>query len=162
MSALATPTTKFDSITRGTPTYPPSLEWRLKARYVRYEEPQCVSVEVTTVEFHQELASPGRAEFLLHGERCSLTLFVDDDGALYVLFSDQTAGVTTYGACRTLDVAAPDADGNLILDFNRATNPPCAYTVFTTCPLPPPENRLAVSIEAGEKFPFGENAKGHA
>ncbi|HEY5438056.1 MAG TPA: DUF1684 domain-containing protein [Acidimicrobiales bacterium] len=146
---------------RGTPTYPPSLEWRVLAKFVAAETPQSVTVDVMTEGLHQEYVSPGRAAFELHGRHCSLTLFNDEENALFVLFSDQTAGVTTYGACRSLDVDPPDLEGNLILDFNRATNLPCAYTVFTTCPLPTPENRLAVAIEAGEQRPLPNDAKGN-
>lgn len=62
--------------------------------------------------------------------------------------------MTTYAANRSLQVDAPDADGNVTLDFNRATNLPCAYTDFATCPLPPAENRLPVAVEAGEKIPY--------
>jgi hypothetical protein len=145
----------------GTPTYPPSLEWRVTAQFVPAESPRTVSVDVMTEGLHQDHVSPGRADFELRGQHCSLTLFNDEDGALFVLFSDQTAGVTTYAACRTLDVDPVDANGNLILDFNRATNLPCAYTVFTTCPLPPPENRLAIAIEAGEKLPRNNDAEGN-
>lgn len=146
---------------RGTPTYPPSLEWRVTAHFVPAESPRSVTVDVMTEGLHQEYESPGRADFELRGQPFSLTLFADDDGALFVLFSDQTAGVTTYGACRTLDVDPPDRDGNVILDFNRATNLPCAYTVFTICPLPPPENRLAFPVEAGEQLPLNNDAKGN-
>jgi uncharacterized protein (DUF1684 family) len=69
------------------------------------------------------------------------------------LFIDETSGVTTYAANRVLQVDGPDSDGGVTLDFNRATNLPCAYTDFATCPLPPAENRLPVAIEAGEKIP---------
>ena len=73
---------------------------------------------------------------------------------LFALFTDATSGVTTYGACRSLFVAAPAEDGAVLLDFNRATNLPCAYTDLATCPLPPADNRLAVAIEAGELLPY--------
>jgi uncharacterized protein (DUF1684 family) len=72
---------------------------------------------------------------------------------LIVLFTDATSGVTTYAANRALQLEAPGPDGRVVLDFNRATNLPCAYTDLATCPLPPPENRLPVPIEAGEKIP---------
>ena len=69
-----------------------------------------------------------------------------------MLFTDATSGVTTYAACRGLAIAEPVADGTVTLDFNRAVNPPCAFTPFATCPLAPPGNDLPVAIEAGEKF----------
>jgi hypothetical protein len=78
---------------------------------------------------------------------------------LHILFTDATSGVTTYAANRSLRVPAPDADGTVILDFNRATNLPCAYTEFATCPLPPAENRLPVAVEAGEQIPHEAKAQ---
>ncbi len=71
-----------------------------------------------------------------------------------MLFTDATSGVTTYAANRALKIDAPGPDGQVVLDFNRATNLPCAYTDFATCPLPPAENRLPVAIEAGETIPY--------
>ena len=70
-----------------------------------------------------------------------------------MLFTDETSGVTTDPANRSLTVAAPDPDGTVVVDFNRAVNLPCAYTEFATCPLPPAENHLPVAVEAGEKKP---------
>ena len=66
------------------------------------------------------------------------------------VFKDATSGKTTYGGGRFLYAALPK-DGKVVLDFNRAYNPPCAFTPYATCPLPPPRNRLTVPIEAGEK-----------
>jgi Uncharacterized conserved protein len=98
--------------------------------------------------------APGRIEFQLDGRPLSLTAFPGHTpGALTVLFTDTTSGVTTYAANRGLTVEAPAADGTVVLDFNRATNLPCAYTDLATCPLPPAENRLPVAIEAGQKIP---------
>ena len=74
-------------------------------------------------------------------------------GSLGVLFTDATSGVTTYPANRSLEVAAPAADGTVILDFNHAVNLPCAYTEFATCPLPPAGNHLPVAVEAGRSCP---------
>ena len=73
------------------------------------------------------------------------------DEQLFLIIGDATSGKETYGGGRYLYVDAPDADGRIDLDFNRAYNPPCAFTPFATCPLPPPQNRLALRIEAGEK-----------
>ena len=74
-------------------------------------------------------------------------------GSLFALFTDATSGLTTYPANRSLAIAAPAEDGTVVLDFNRATNLPCAYTEFATCPLPPAGNRLDIAVEAGEKLP---------
>ena len=71
------------------------------------------------------------------------------DTQLFFIFRDATSGKTTYGAGRFLH-ADPPKDGRVILDFNKAYSPPCAVTPYATCPLPPPQNRLPVAIEAGE------------
>jgi uncharacterized protein (DUF1684 family) len=97
--------------------------------------------------------APGRIEFELDGQPFALTAFPGHGpGELMVLFTDATSGVTTYAANRSLRVT-PDADGAVVLDFNRATNLPCAYTDLATCPLPPAENRLPIAVEAGEQTP---------
>lgn len=68
----------------------------------------------------------------------------------FIIISDETSGMETYGGGRFM-YASPDSSGRIILDFNKAYNPPCAITAFAACPMPPPENQLDVSIEAGEK-----------
>jgi uncharacterized protein (DUF1684 family) len=84
----------------------------------------------------------------------SLTVFPGGvPGTLTTLFTDATSGVTTHPASRRLPVPRPAPDGTLTLDFNRATNLPCAYTEFATCALAPPENRLPIAVEAGERTP---------
>ncbi len=75
---------------------------------------------------------------------------LDDDGSLFFMFRDATSGHTTYGAGRFLEEVRPK-DGFVELDFNRAINPPCVFTAYATCPLPPKQNALTVAIEAGEK-----------
>ncbi len=70
---------------------------------------------------------------------------------LFLIYADRTSGHGSYGAGRYLDAPKPDASGRVVLDFNRGYNPPCAFTAFATCPLPPPENRLDLAIAAGEK-----------
>jgi uncharacterized protein (DUF1684 family) len=89
------------------------------------------------------------------GEPHTLVVFRDgDDPDLYALFTDRTSGVTTYRACRMLDIGVPSAHGDVVLDFNRALNLPCAYTPLATCPLPPAQNRLPIAVEAGEMLPL--------
>ena len=137
---------------RGTPAYEPDPRWRVTGRFVPFDQPRPTTVGsvVEGLELvHQAL---GRIEFAVDGQQLALTAF-DEEDRLLVLFTDATSGVTTYAANRQLKVAAPAADGTVVLDFNRATNLPCAYTAFATCPLPPPENRLPVAVEAGEKKP---------
>jgi len=100
----------------------------------------------------EDMESPGYAAFQLHGQEYRLRPVFEEAGAqeLFFIFRDQTSGKETYGAGRFLYSALPK-DGTVELDFNKAYNPPCAFTAYATCPLPPAENRLAVRIEAGEK-----------
>lgn len=97
----------------------------------------------------QDTPSPGYVEFELHGQNLRLTPVEDGPGSLSFIFRDLTSGKDTYGSGRFLDTEL-GANGEVVLDFNKAYNPPCAFTPYATCPLPPKENRLAVRIEAGE------------
>lgn len=94
----------------------------------------------------------GILKFQLDGKEYELTA-LDEAGKLFVIFSDLTNERETYPIGRYLYVNYPDRSGNTTLDFNYAYNPPCAFTAFATCPIPPKVNRLEVSIEAGEKYP---------
>ncbi|MFJ2081227.1 hypothetical protein EV382_2941 [Micromonospora violae] len=140
---------------RGTPTYPPQPRWVLSGRFVRFDSPRPTTVGAAVEGLTHVYDAPGRIEFAVDGVPLSLTAFNGaTPGSLSVLFTDSTSGVTTYPANRSLTVGAPDEQGRVTLDFNRATNLPCAYTDFATCPLPPAENRLPVAVEAGEKTPY--------
>jgi uncharacterized protein (DUF1684 family) len=139
----------------GTPVYPPSPHWVAEGVFAPFDEPKPVTVGSVSEGLEHVYDSPGVIEFELHGETFSLTAFNGPTpGSLFVLFTDATSGKTTYAANRSLQIDAPDAAGRVTLDFNRATNLPCAYTEFATCPLPPTGNRLAIAIEAGEKIPL--------
>jgi uncharacterized protein (DUF1684 family) len=85
----------------------------------------------------------------LHGKDYRLEALTSDAQGMEFVFRDLTSGTETYAAARFVDTAPPK-DGVVTLDFNEAYNPPCAYNPYTTCPLPPPQNRLRVRIEAGE------------
>jgi uncharacterized protein (DUF1684 family) len=137
---------------RGTPAFPPDEKWIVIGRFV--DEPREVTVG-TVIDGLEELnAAPGRVEFELGGMPLSLTVFAGNrPGGLTALFRDATSGVTTYPASRTLQIPPPAADGTVVIDFNRATNLPCAYTEFATCSLAPPENTLPIAVEAGEQMP---------
>ena len=95
--------------------------------------------------------SPGTVRFDRDGVTYALQALEGADGGLFLILADRTSGRGSYSAGRYLDTAAPGADGRVVLDFNRAYNPPCAFTAFATCPLPPDGNRLDLAIEAGEK-----------
>jgi hypothetical protein len=140
----------------GTPAYAPDPRWARTGRFLPFDAPRPTTVGAAVEGLQHVYDSPGEVEFALDGTTYRLTAFNGRaPGSLLVLFTDATSGVTTYAANRSLSLPAPDADGRLPVDFNRAANLPCAYTDLATCPLPPVENRLPVSIEAGEKIPTG-------
>jgi len=140
---------------RGTPAYPAHPQWSVTGRYVPFAEPRPTTVGSVVDGLEHVYDAPGKVTFLLHGQEHSLTAFAGHEpGSLLVLFTDATSGLTTYPANRSLHLPAPAADGTVVLDFNRATNLPCAYTDLATCPLPPAGNQLPVAVEAGEKIPY--------
>jgi len=133
----------------GVDAFPPREEYRVTAQFV----PDPKKIPITNILGQTEPEdSPGYAVFRLHGQEYRLRPVLDDPGSpdLFFVFRDQTAGKETYGAGRFLDTDHPK-DGKVVLDFNKAYNPPCAFTPYATCPLPPKENRVAARIEAGEK-----------
>jgi uncharacterized protein (DUF1684 family) len=136
---------------KGTPTFPPNIEWLVNGTFRSYEETQSIHVGASVEGMTQVYESNGEIEFEVGGQVLRLIAFHDHDPQeLFIVFTDQTAGSSTYPACRFLDTDAPDSEGLVVLDFNRATNPPCAYTDFATCPLPPSGNHLNIKVEAGE------------
>lgn len=138
-----------------TPAYDPDPRWVRDGRFVPFDAPRAVTVGAAVEGLEHVYDSPGRIEFELDGVPHHLTAFNGRaPGSLMVLFTDKTSGVTTYAANRALQIAAPDGEGRVTIDFNRAANLPCAYTDLATCPLPPAENRLPVAIEAGDRLPL--------
>src|SRR5262245_40952582 len=129
--------------------YPVRESYRLPARFMPHDPPRTLPVPNVLGETAQRL-SPGYATFTIDGLEYSLDAVTDED-QLFFIFRDQTAGQTTYGAGRFLKAAFPQ-NGQITLDFNRAYSPPCAFTEFATCPLPPRRNYLPLRIEAGEIY----------
>ncbi len=134
---------------RGIVTFPFDPAWRIEAAWEPYAEPRRVTIQ-DVVGMEVEKPVPGRATFTAAGRALALEPTPDGDRLAFV-FRDATAGVETYGAGRFLTAEAP-VGGRVVLDFNRAFSPPCAFTPFATCPLPRPENVLPVRITAGERF----------
>jgi len=128
--------------------FPADPAWRIEAKWVAYPEPKKIAV-TNILGMTDREPSPGYAEFIVKGKTMRLEP-VAEDGELFFMFRDSTSGRTTYGAGRFFYAAMPKA-GKVELDFNKAHNPPCAFTAFATCPLPPRQNTLQVAIEAGEK-----------
>lgn len=125
---------------------------RLDARFVPYETPRDYWID-NTVGQRISIDSPGEVTFTLDGQQHTLIAFPgNDEQTLWFVFRDATSGRLTYGACRFLNATLTE-DGRVDLDFNRAYHPPCAFTAYATCPLPPPGNVLPVAVTAGERYP---------
>ena len=127
-------------------------EYRIRATLQKSDTAKTIAITNVLGQTTQQ-KSPGTAIFEINGKSFSLDLIDEGTGVDYfIVFSDLTNGRTTYESGRFLYVAPPDSDGNMIIDFNKSINPPCAFSPFATCPLPPPQNKLEVMIEAGEKI----------
>ena len=142
----------YDSPMRDSLTAIPYFEtkerWRVIATFEPYEKPETLKVQ-TVIGTEEENTVPGRLTFRIRGRKHVLYPF-DAGNDFFIVFGDQTNGNETYPAGRFLYTSLPDAQNNVIIDFNRAYNPPCAFTPFATCPLPIRKNILPVRIEAGE------------
>ena len=140
---------------KGLRYFPIDPRYRVVATFVPNAKPVSINVPnvLGTVE---SMPSPGTASFTIAGLPAAQPLRLDavlepGETQLFFIFRDPTAGKTTYGAGRFL-YADPPVDGKVVLDFNRAYSPPCAFTAYATCPMPPASNKLPVAIEAGEMF----------
>lgn len=129
--------------------FPIDPDYRVEASFVPYDKPKTFQVPNLLGDIDR-MTAPGQVTFTLDGKPHRMTAF-EDDGELWFVFRDVTSGETTYPAARFLYTPLPK-DGKVVLDFNRAENPPCAFNPYATCPLPPPENRLTVSVAAGEQY----------
>jgi uncharacterized protein (DUF1684 family) len=136
--------------------YAPNAKFRVEAKWIPFTPPHILKIPTvlgTTI----DLPSPGIAEFRLGNATLRLEPVIEVPGSqiLFFLLRDATSRTTSYATARYLHTGLPDhgldQPGTLILDFNRLENPPCAYSLYATCPLPPEQNRLSVAIEAGEK-----------
>ena len=133
------------------PCYPPDSIWKIKARFLPFDKPEKLYVP-TVIGTREEYTVPGKLVFEIGGQKQILLPFSEGKG-FFIIFGDGTSALETYGAGRFLQADEPDSTGTVVLDFNRAYNPPCAFTPYATCPLPPKENLLTIKITAGEKDP---------
>jgi uncharacterized protein (DUF1684 family) len=132
----------------GTHWFPPSDNWVVKAKWTPY--PAGRTIPITNIlGMTDNEPSPGYAEFTVQGKTVRLDPVTEDD-QLFFMFKDSTTGKSTYPAGRFVYSSMPK-DGVVEIDFNQTHNPPCAFTAFATCPLPPRQNTLPVAVEAGEK-----------
>ena len=136
--------------------YEPDIAFRVIARWIPYSPHKTITL-ATLVGTSYDQPVPGVAEFKLAGMTFRLEPVLEDPAVakLFFILRDKTSATTTYGACRFLYTGFPinglDKPGELVLDFNRLENPPCAYTPYSTCPLPPAGNRLPIPLPVGEQ-----------
>lgn len=124
--------------------------WRIEGHFTAHPPGTTLLVQDISG-LQRQQPNPGVVEFERGGAHYRLEAMAGTDGGLFLVFADRTSGHDSYAAGRFLDTAGPDADGRVVLDFNRAYNPPCVFTDFATCPLPPAGNRLDLAVTAGEK-----------
>jgi len=128
--------------------FPIDEAYRVTAKFVAYDKPREAEIQNDAGDM-LKIPAPGYAVFTLASKEYRLEALDEGGARLSFIFRDLTSGKETYAASRFLDAPLPK-DGQVVLDFNEAYNPPCAYNPYTTCPLPTPENRLRVRIAAGE------------
>lgn len=130
--------------------WPADPEWRIVGKFVPHPSGKTMPI-VDIVGTSTAVPNPGAVEFVREGKSYRIEAMSEPGKGLFLVFADRTSGHGSYPAGRFMDTPGPDAQGEVVLDFNRAYSPPCAFTAFATCPLPPPENRLDLAITAGEK-----------
>ncbi len=133
----------------GIESFPVRPEFRVRAQWVAFEEPRGLTID-TSKAIRTDVKASHKAVFELEGQTFSLLATHGTPEAPQFVFRDQTARDATYGAGRFV-YGEEVGDGTIVIDFNKAINPPCAFTEHAVCPLPPPENILPIRIEAGEK-----------
>jgi len=147
---LRDPQSKMRREFTGSVWYPINAKYNIKAKFIPHPYKRTINFTDMTGNI-QKMVSPGLVEFSLNGQTFRLEP-VEDEGQLFFVFKDRTANKGTYGAGRMLYAPLP-VNGVAFIDFNVAKNPPCVFTPFATCPLPPKQNILPIPIPAGEKLP---------
>lgn len=145
---------EFVKTFKGIERFPVNEDWRINAKYEAYNPPKKIYVPNVLGQIDEE-PSPGAVVFTKENQTYRLDA-IDAGNRLWFIFADGTSGEETYGGGRFLYTDKPDSTGTVIIDFNKAYNPPCVLTKFATCPLPPKENYLSLRITAGEKT-YGKN-----
>jgi uncharacterized protein (DUF1684 family) len=134
--------------------FPADTSWKIRGRFTPWKEKHTITFD-TIAGVKEQDESPGYVTFVRNGQEYKLEPVVDE-GQFFFVFRDQTSGKSTYPAARFLYTDRP-TNGYVWLDFNKAVNPPCVFTPYATCPLPPPQNRLALAVLAGEKM-YGKSS----
>ncbi len=136
---------------KGVERFPIDESWNIKAKFEDYNPPKEIAVPNILGQISKE-KSPGAVVFERDGKTERIDAVDEGDGNLFLIIADETSGDETYGGGRFMYVKKPDSTRIIILDFNKAYNPPCVFTKYATCPLPPAQNYLKLRIEAGEKM----------
>jgi len=132
------------------PSYPIDPAYLVEARLKPYDEAKTITVSTPFQDYTQDYTCPGELHFKLRGEKLKLLPFESGED-YFIVISDETSALETYGGGRFMYTSS-DSTGRILLDFNKAYNPPCAITAFAACPMPPGENHLPIKVEAGEKI----------
>jgi uncharacterized protein (DUF1684 family) len=139
----------------GLEAFPVREEWRILGRFRPYDPPREIAAP-NVLGIPSTSTSPGAVVFRKDGREFRLDVTGEPDARqLFLVFGDETNGKDTYAGGRFLSVEAPGEGGWIVIDFNRAYNPPCVFTPYATCPVPPEQNKLPIRIEAGEKMYYG-------
>ena len=131
------------------PCYPIDPAYVVEAELIPFEEVKTITVPTPFQDYTQDYKCPGELHFKLKGQKLTLLPFISGE-KYFIILADETSGLETYGGGRFM-YTSPDSTGRIILDFNKAYNPPCAVTPFAACPMPPRENQLPLELKAGEK-----------
>jgi uncharacterized protein (DUF1684 family) len=136
---------------KGLDYFPFNPALRVSAHFERYQPARKIPI-TNVLGMTSDEISPGALVFTINGKTFRIDPILEQgEKDLFIIFKDATSGKETYGAARYLYAHPPDASGNTIVDFNKSYNPPCVFTPYATCPLPPLQNRLPIRVEAGEK-----------
>lgn len=137
----------------GIKRYPVSEKWNIRAKFKPFDEPKLISIPDVLGDVYQDTLY-GTLEFTVNGNKYSLAPLghPEKDDEFFIIMGDKTNGESTYGGGRYIYADTPNKNGVTFIDFNKAYNPPCVFTEFATCPLPPAQNCLPIKITAGEKM----------
>ena len=140
---------------KGIESYPLDTLWRLKGQFEPHMTTKAIETTTSSGD-RSQISSSGAVGFRIKDQYYRLDAWpIGNSGNFQTIFADETSGEETYGGGRFLIIEKSEKNGSYTIDFNKAYNPPCAFTEFATCPLPPPQNRLPIKITAGEKKYLG-------
>ena len=140
-----------DSSQISIPYFPIDLSYRIEGKFIPYEENKTIPIG-NVLGMLIDTKCPGKVVFKIEGKEYALDVLEGKEDSYFLLFADATRGNETYGGGRYMYIPKEDNLGQITIDFNKAYNPPCAFTAFATCPLPPMQNILDVEIPVGEKY----------